>query len=309
MPVSGLPATLEVSLTSLLQENTISSWKIVAEGAKTTVVLRLCDNNFDPNMAASNAQGTVNKLSYRRKPPSQQRRDFNRANDYRKRNNQLSNLYNKDDCAFQSTSTAYFSGIRPTYHEERDSDIASVGLSTEDPGDSAAQNSEAVSSSDLVTQAAQAGSGLDNQLFCENGVDTATCFDIELNDIKVSTDQVKEYIDSLKDKSIPSKLKNKRRNNRFRKCALDNSVSPPTMLCESEDFVISVETEAKVSNDIVVYWLIKQSPRSLMLDEELQYLSKLEQGMPADRGKFWRTKRKAEDFMKNTRDLAITYYD
>ena len=46
-----------------------------------------------------------------------------------------------------------------------------------------------------------------------------------------------------------------------------------------------------------------------MSEEELEYLAKLEQGQPAERGKFWRSRKRAEAHMKSTRDLAVFYYN
>ena len=316
MPVSGLPATLEVTLTSLLQENAISSWKIVSEGAKSTVVLRLCSNDFIPNMATTmdsvNMTGRVNKVSYRRKPPSQYKRDFLRASNFRERNRLEGERELSENFLFSSPNF----GFRPTHQEESVySDTGSVGLSADGPNLCTAQNFEGAPSSELDVQAVQAGAGLDKQLACDNGIDSATCFDANYNEMErkamdneVSPEQVKEYIGSLKDKSVESKLKNNKRNNRFLKYTLDNSSLPPTLLCESDDFVVQVKTDVRDSNDMIKYWLIKQN-RSFMSEEELEYLAKLEQGQPAERGKFWRSRKRAEAHMKSTRDLAVFYYN
>ena len=44
MPVAGLSTAFDSALEALLKENGVSSWKILAEGKKTTAVRRLALN-------------------------------------------------------------------------------------------------------------------------------------------------------------------------------------------------------------------------------------------------------------------------
>ena len=60
-------------------ENQVSSWKVSSEGSKTVVVLRL-------TALTSMAEHNIHTVQqYRRKPPSQQNRDKERAEEHSKR--------------------------------------------------------------------------------------------------------------------------------------------------------------------------------------------------------------------------------
>ncbi|KAL8566911.1 hypothetical protein ACOMHN_008768 [Nucella lapillus] len=80
MPVTGLPATLERTLTALLTDNAVSSWKIAGERDNTVVVLRLKAEN--PVSTPSMADPILNQqtqIQYRKQSPGQLRRDRERA--------------------------------------------------------------------------------------------------------------------------------------------------------------------------------------------------------------------------------------
>ena len=89
MPVAGLPTALDSALEALLTENAVSSWKMSAEGRKTTVVLRLVTTT-NPDMADF-AHPYKATQHFRRKPPSGQvRRDQRRAAERTRQNPQAS---------------------------------------------------------------------------------------------------------------------------------------------------------------------------------------------------------------------------
>ena len=102
MPVAGLLAAVEVSLSSLLVSQELSSWKVVGEaGANTVVVLRFSQRDGQPLHAGRNIRGT-----FRRKPPCQVNRDLRRAELHRtnrKQNTPSSNSSVKADanCTLQ----------------------------------------------------------------------------------------------------------------------------------------------------------------------------------------------------------------
>ena len=73
MPVIGLPSALECVLSSLLQETSLSSWKVTGNKSDTVIVLRLTGSSD------SDIVQTTRPLQYRRKPPSAVRRDNRRA--------------------------------------------------------------------------------------------------------------------------------------------------------------------------------------------------------------------------------------
>ena len=74
MPVTGLPAAVEATLSALLVGNTVSSWKIAGEGENSEVVLRLKPVDTGSNMADTVSKRETPVQRYRRKPPSQTRR-------------------------------------------------------------------------------------------------------------------------------------------------------------------------------------------------------------------------------------------
>ncbi|XP_070173803.1 cyclic nucleotide-gated channel beta-1-like [Littorina saxatilis] len=78
MPAVGLPTALEGTLETLLKENAVCSWKICAEGTKTTVVLRL--------VSISDSDRPAMTRHFRRKPTSQLQRDRLRAQERQEKN-------------------------------------------------------------------------------------------------------------------------------------------------------------------------------------------------------------------------------
>jgi len=81
MTSNGLPMRLQQFLTGLAEDVGLSSWKISSQGDNTTVVLRFSAGSpcFDYTPA---------DVGYRRKPPSQLRRDKERIEQYRTRKQQ-----------------------------------------------------------------------------------------------------------------------------------------------------------------------------------------------------------------------------
>ena len=82
------PTALDNALEALLTENAVSSWKISSEGRKTIVVLRLVTTT-DPDMADFTHPHTATQ-HFRRKPPSQVRRDQRRAAERTRQNPEAS---------------------------------------------------------------------------------------------------------------------------------------------------------------------------------------------------------------------------
>ena len=74
MPVIGLPKTLEISLSNLLDDCDISSWNIKGDNDGTQIWIRF--KSEDSAMDNTN-------ITYRRAPPSQMRRNKNRASSWR----------------------------------------------------------------------------------------------------------------------------------------------------------------------------------------------------------------------------------
>ena len=84
MSSTGLPLRLETFLADLVDEIGLSSWKIQGNSNSTTVVLR-----FAGQPPSADPEHTDSELKFRRKPPSQIKRDKKRAEEYaRKRQHQ-----------------------------------------------------------------------------------------------------------------------------------------------------------------------------------------------------------------------------
>ncbi len=73
MPVDGLPLVVETSRMSLLEENNLSSWRTV-DGEKYAVLTL----KFQVDMSEQgerSGQSSLQRVCYRKKPPSQVHRD------------------------------------------------------------------------------------------------------------------------------------------------------------------------------------------------------------------------------------------
>ena len=84
MPVTGLPDAAEAALSTLVHSQGLKSWKIVNEGRSTVVVLRFLPENGQPYAETSSQY-------FRRKPPSQLRRDSLRRVSFQQRCGHSSN--------------------------------------------------------------------------------------------------------------------------------------------------------------------------------------------------------------------------
>ena len=76
-----LPKALESVLCALLDNHSVVSWKVTAEGVNPTIVVRLRPVYTSDN----NNGGPVNTFTYRRKTPSQVSRDQRRMKDFRQK--------------------------------------------------------------------------------------------------------------------------------------------------------------------------------------------------------------------------------
>lgn len=78
MPVNGLPPVLECLINKLLDDSKLASYKIVGLEQRTTIVLRF----GPPDMGVSAVHHSTPSASFRRKSPSQMRRDEIRKQHY-----------------------------------------------------------------------------------------------------------------------------------------------------------------------------------------------------------------------------------
>ena len=79
MPVTGLPKILDNSLSNILDELHVTSWNIKSSSEGMQVWIRF-SNNMDTETPMTN-------ITYRKAPPSQQKRNKERASDWQNKPN------------------------------------------------------------------------------------------------------------------------------------------------------------------------------------------------------------------------------
>ena len=86
MPLEGLPSTLEVMLTTLLQENAVTSFKVESNTSRTVVVLRFTSGTGQQHGGATTTHQS--SASFKKKTASQIARDRERAEAFQLQNQQ-----------------------------------------------------------------------------------------------------------------------------------------------------------------------------------------------------------------------------
>ena len=142
MPSIGLPKILEQTISNILDISQLSSFKTAGNGPRTTIVLR-----FDECMADASVSPihlSTPRSCYRRKPPTQTRRDRERIEQHGNlsaekivRENNSSRQYNKDEnvnriCKEDSAlhSTSLFEAAIPARREKSQDGIVTLSYST-----------------------------------------------------------------------------------------------------------------------------------------------------------------------------------
>jgi hypothetical protein len=288
MPVEGLPSALEGALTSLLQENPLSSFKIDGRPDSTVVIIRFTRGQ-ENNMATS--RPTLQR-SYRTKPPSQLHRDRKRAEQYMKEkvgdSRSTMPLFQPTPPSTQFATPTAFS----------DSVVSNVGLLA---SDTITMSPLAASFEARKFHEVRVQSGVDNNAVCGVSVGllppdqlidkTQLQAPAEINNSDIDTNSsddgeepppgTVEYIDSIKDRSLIRRLKDKRRNKAFRKTVLDTSSNTSLLLCDSDDIVVMCDCTCKR----VHHWFIKQ-PSNNDAVVERTCLHNLASGDPPDTGTY-----------------------
>ena len=273
MPVAGLPAAVETTLNALLTENVVTSWKVAGEGDGAVVVLRLKSsqaNTMSTNMATSTASSRQPSVKcFRRKPPSQLRRDQERAQQRKANQNQASPSHeHSDEQTFSlkvPVANTSETVVRPTLESivER-----IVGL-------------DSMPTIEKNTQAS----------YCpQNRPQHATRF----SQSKPTTEQiqpevyksmeatvVRDYMSTISDDVIKQNLQNPRRNKRFRNVRANETND--ILLCESDDLVVEFDCRKRGGEGKWSYFFVKQDSVSLLPEErtrmyQLQLWRKVEQG-------------------------------
>ena len=103
----------------------------------------------------------------------------------------------------------------------------------------------------------------------------------------------------MKDRAVQRRLRDKNRNNVFRKVVEHESDSGSVVLCESEDIVIEYSHNLNAPAKMT-YWFVKQEERN-MLHEERQRLADLRAG------KRLHTTQRNETRARAERDLEVQH--
>jgi hypothetical protein len=292
MPVTGLPAALDGALESLLRENAMTSWKIVSENCKTTIMLRFSPVTDNNNMATClSVTASPKSTHYRRKPPSQLKRDKQRAA-MRKQNSEQ-----EVSESVQNERTLFVSS--PSMYENS----ASVGL-PDQPCDVATDarasrrefpnvDAETFALSSQLTDQCDPDMKRANDTMSLRPTEQLTATNTQVTNV------VRDYVGGIKDKAVLRNIKDSARNVSFSRVVRD---STNKLICESEDFVIVVSND--YAEPECCYWLIKQRP-SCQLREESDILARLTRGRPVDRGKFQPQLRVAHHTMQTIRGVAV----
>ena len=86
MPVVGLPTALVSALVALLNEKLLRSWKIADENQNAVVVIRLTAvHTSGTAIEPQRDSAAIKQCSYRRRPPSQLKRDKKRAEEFQQK--------------------------------------------------------------------------------------------------------------------------------------------------------------------------------------------------------------------------------
>jgi len=82
MPVQGLPSSLEAMLNAMLQENSVTSFKVEASASRTVLVLRFSSTT------GQHGDDTTQSVSFRKKNPAQITRDRRRVEAFQQQQQQ-----------------------------------------------------------------------------------------------------------------------------------------------------------------------------------------------------------------------------
>ena len=249
----------------------------------------------DPDMVDFTHPHTATQ-HFRRKPPSQVRRDQRRAAERTRQNPEASE--HSPSGLFQPTpppSTTVAAHLemqsendtQHTYASDTDTDArASRSPDYSAPASSRTCDTDGVSLS-RVSQSLDFS--VENLTAWKGQSDTETVQDCtnlsEKRAVHCGYDlaTIRNYVGSLKDRAVQRALRNTNRNNSFKTVVFDKSDNKCKLICETDDCVF-VSDCSTYQKHPCTYWLIKQEERH-MLQEELEYLRKLQKGKPVDRGR------------------------
>eukprot|EP00745_Piridium_sociabile_P042769 TRINITY_DN865_c0_g1_i4.p1 TRINITY_DN865_c0_g1~~TRINITY_DN865_c0_g1_i4.p1 ORF type:complete len:296 (+),score=72.21 TRINITY_DN865_c0_g1_i4:174-1061(+) len=293
MPVTGLPVTLEKTLTALLTDNTVSSWKVAGEADNTVVVLRLKPVS---KMSTTMADPVLNRHSqvqyYRKKPPSQVRRDQERARQQQQQRQRVQvGLDSSDDdrepsiALFVEPTAQHLSSVEPTAPVHTDHSDSE----TEERGD--------------VLQDNQPSSDCNISLHLQPDLQEEPIIDNRVAGF--NTGDVRKYVATLTDRSVQRRLRDQQRNKLFRKTVLHQSQDRNMLLCESDDIVLEYSCDSP-DGGLVMYWYVKQDQKN-MLGEECVKLANLRKGKRSNNTQHAETQARALRGLHALHDLICFY--
>eukprot|EP00745_Piridium_sociabile_P042770 TRINITY_DN865_c0_g1_i5.p1 TRINITY_DN865_c0_g1~~TRINITY_DN865_c0_g1_i5.p1 ORF type:complete len:300 (+),score=74.57 TRINITY_DN865_c0_g1_i5:174-1073(+) len=297
MPVTGLPVTLEKTLTALLTDNTVSSWKVAGEADNTVVVLRLKPVS---KMSTTMADPVLNRHSqvqyYRKKPPSQVRRDQERAKQQQQQQQrqcvQVGHENNNDDN--ELPDTLFVEAITQELPSVEHTAPVHTDLSDSEP-----EERGDVLQDDLPSCTSDSNSSLHLQpdLHEEPAIDNWVA--------GFNTGSVHKYVATLTDRSVQRRLRDQQRNKLFRKTVLHQSQDRNMLLCESDDIVLEYSCDSP-DGGLVMYWYVKQDQKN-MLGEECVKLANLRKGKRSNNTQHAETQARALRGLHALHDLICFY--
>ena len=294
MPVTGLPATVEKTLTALLSENSVSSWKLAGYQDCTVFVLRLKPaGEMSTNMADPELNRRSQVQYFRRKPPSQIRRDQQRAKQQQQQQQQQQQRRSEQVRA-DSNSTPELPCVSDT--PERSTQDVTVDLHTT-PAHADYRGSEGTCAEGNLQADLTCEVDLDMQQPQE---DTEPRFDSVIAGFEAS--EVKNYVATLTDRAVQNRLRDQSRNKAFRKVVYQHSNETDLLLCESDDLVL----ECSCDSGDYVYWYTKQEEKKMLPEEHIK-LAKLRKGKRIRHTKYAETEANALRQLHALHDLIAFY--
>ena len=285
MPVAGLPTAVETSLNALLSENFISSWKIVGEGDTTVFVLRL-----KPQLSKTTTNmAPPLPIHYRKKPPSQIKRDNDRAK--QRQDQRDKQLQEKASDLSDSAETLQIPSLflSPMFQDTQQcvdrpttTELTSCIKGTESTAvvSSASEDVLGTCTAELSTEGGAVG--YDFSLCDQIGLPFESLplpdpCEKKAIDLGYDTNVVKNYVSTLMDPSVQRRLRNENRNKNFRKVALDIRRGQKLLLFESDDIVLEHTFTHDDSRSHTSFWYVKQRRQHMLMeeDEKQQTLSTL----------------------------------
>jgi len=277
MPVTGLPAAAEMSLNALLTINNVSSWKLVGEGDSTVFVLRL-----RPTQSSSSTTNMANpqpSVCYRRKPPSQIRRDQNRA----KRHQEAALSSNYENKASETTVHQEFALFEDNANFVPESENINIGLDKQNLStteQSTAEASTKITDPNPVCELpstqdfrrAPVGGGTVG--YTGSMFDTYTPEDPCLISARVagfSPTTIKDYVATFTDRKVQRLLRTDCRNRDFKRVVRGSKDLKELLVFESDDIVL--EYDVTMERIRRTFWFVKRQSMLVEEDEILKHLT------------------------------------